>query len=101
MVENTTNTTKPNIMVLGTLGTGKSTLMNRLHGGDTNVFDASYSEFGVTQKPEIIELENFTLIDTPGLNDPKIPTADWSTRFNSSEVTTNEKRIALSLLVFK
>ena len=35
------------------------------------------------------------------MNDPRIPTADWSNRYNSSNVTTFERKIALSLLVFK
>ena len=35
------------------------------------------------------------------MNDPRIPTADWSNRYNSSNITEFEKKIALSLLVFK
>ena len=48
-----------------------------------------------------IEFDEFILIDTPGLNDPKMSTADWSTRYNNSSATSNSAQIALILLVFK
>ena len=39
MVEvNHMSNTKPNVMVLGTLGTGKSSVMNRLGGAHRDIF---------------------------------------------------------------
>ena len=38
MVQAYSSSSKPTIMVLGTLGTGKSTLMNRLSGSSTETF---------------------------------------------------------------
>ena len=67
---------KPTVMVLGSIGHGKSTFLNRL-AGDDNFFHAARSVKGVTQYPTKHELPNFILIDTPGLNDCRIPTADW------------------------
>ena len=39
---------KPNVIVLGTLGTGKSTLMNRLGGAERDQFLAKRARYGVT-----------------------------------------------------
>ena len=48
------------------------------------------------------EFEHFSLIDTPGLNDMQIPTADWGTRYNSSSVIAQgPTRIDLNLILFK
>ena len=71
-------------MVFGSIGHGKSTTMNRLAGKE-NMFHAAYQVKGVTQYPKLRELANFNLIDTPGLNDTRIPTADWVGRFNQCE----------------
>ena len=92
---------KPRVMVLGTLGTGKSTTMNCLSAAEEAAFIAKRSQKGVTQELSEIEFDEFILIDTPGLNDPKMSTADWSTRYNSSSATSNSAQIALILLVFK
>ena len=85
-------------MVLGTLGTGKSTFMNRL--GNSNAFEESYEVRGVTQEPLLRGFETFNLIDTPGLNDMRIPTADWSNRFNAWLEQTNNHTIDLALMLF-
>ena len=39
---------KPHIMTLGTLGTGKSTFLNKVHGAAEAAFEANDSEYGVT-----------------------------------------------------
>ena len=75
------NPAKPTVMVLGSIGHGKSTMLNRLAGQD-GMFHAARKVKGVTQQPTCKELANFNLIDTPGLNDTRIPTADWVGRFN-------------------
>ena len=75
------NPAKPTVMVLGSIGHGKSTMMNRL-AGQEGMFHAARKVKGVTQQPTCKELANFNLIDTPGLNDTRIPTADWVGRFN-------------------
>ena len=77
------NPNKPTVMVIGSIGHGKSTTMNRL-AGQEGVFHAARKVKGVTQHPTCKELANFNLIDTPGLNDARIPTADWVGRFNQS-----------------
>ena len=71
---------KRSVMVLGSLGTGKSTFLNCLSGADLDEGEP----FGMwTHKdPEWIEFEHFNLLDTPGLNDPRIQTADWAQRLN-------------------
>ena len=45
-------------------------------------------------------MPNFNLIDTPGLNDARIPTADWVGRFNRSDAAKPQP-IALLVLLFK
>ena len=90
---------KPTVMVLGSIGHGKSTFLNRL-AGDENFFHAARSVKGVTQYPTRHELPDFDLIDTPGLNDCRIPTADWVQRFNSC-ADSQPQPLSLALLVFK
>ena len=58
-------------MALGTLGVGKSHLMNTLAGsGNFKVGDSAES---VTKGFSILNVGSMTLIDTPGLNDMDIP----------------------------
>ena len=71
-------------MVLGSIGDGKSTMLNRL-AGQEGMFRAARSVKSVTQHPKVCELNCYNLIDTPGLNDARIPLADWVGRFNQSE----------------
>ena len=66
-------------------------MMNCLSAAEVKRFLAKRSTKGVTQELNEIEFEDFILIDTPGLNDPKMSTADWSARFNSYAAATNEK----------
>ena len=47
------------------------------------------------------EFNRFTLIDTPGLNDMRIPSSDWGTRYNDSDVIKNCNGIDLVLILFK
>ena len=77
------NPNKPTVMVIGSIGHGKSTTMNRL-AGQEGLFRAERRVKWGTQHPTCKELANFNLIDTPGLNDARIPTADWVGRFNQS-----------------
>ena len=58
---------KPTVVVLGTVGHGKSNFLNRLAG--KNVFESKKQITSVTLAPKMIETEDFKLIDTPGLND--------------------------------
>ena len=59
--------TKPTVVILGTVGHGKSNFLNRLAG--KNVFESKKQITSVTLAPKMIETEDFKLIDTPGLND--------------------------------
>lgn len=66
---------KPTILPIGTLGTGKSTFMNCCLG--SYGFKTSDSTEGCTQKFESKETDVMTLIDAPGLADPRMPIGDW------------------------
>ena len=86
------------------MGTGKSTMMNCLSAAEQAAFLAKRSLKGVTQELLEMEFPEFILIDTPGLNDPKMSTENWSRRYNmynSSAATSNSAQVALILLVFK
>ena len=90
-------------MVMGTLGTGKSTLLNRMSGKqvEEEPFLAKLQTSGCTQKPAMAEAEGFKLIDTPGLSDPNMSTLDWQTRYNQWIAEQGNVRIDLAVLVFK
>ena len=93
------NPEKPTVMVLGSIGHGKSTFMNKL-GGQEMKFKSGRSIKGVTQDCVCYEFENFNLIDTPGLNDARIPTVDWVQRFNTNE-HVKPQPLALCIMLFK
>ena len=92
---------KPNVMVMGTLGTGKSTLLNRMSGQEEDVFEARLQTEGCTIEPKIAEAEGFKLIDTPGLNDPNMSTNEWQTIYNQWIDEQGNVPIDLAVLVFK
>ena len=66
-----------NVIVFGTLGVGKSTLMNRIAGSDQ--FQTSDGSEGCTQKVARYEIpgKGITVIDTPGTNDPDMSLDTW------------------------
>ena len=90
---------KPTVIVMGTIGHGKSTFMNRIAGRDC--FHAARAIRGVTQYPSLVQTEHFNLIDTPGLNDQRIDTKDWVDRFNGGNGSTKPQDLALAILLFK
>ena len=72
-------------MVLGSVGTGKSRFLNILSGVDLDEvepFESDYNITGCTKDPQWIPFEHFNLLDTPGLNNERILTADWAQRLN-------------------
>ena len=72
-------------MAIGTLGIGKSTLLNRMSGVkeyDPEPFEAKFQTTGCTQEIRMLPFDDFNLIDTPGLNDPNMTTAEWGTKLN-------------------
>ena len=79
--------TKPTVVVLGTVGHGKSNFLNRLAG--ENIFESNKQVTSVTVEPKMIETEDFKMIDTPGLNDMRIDTKVWVDRFNDSANATS------------
>ena len=79
--------TKPTVVVLGTVGHGKSNFLNRLAGED--IFESKMQVTSVTMVPKMMETEDFKMIDTPGLNDKRIDTKVWVDRFNDSESATS------------
>ena len=76
--------TKPTVVILGTVGHGKSNFLNRLAG--ENAFESKKQIESVTLVPKMFETEDFKLIDTPGLNDMRIDTKDWVDKFNDSVI---------------
>ena len=92
---------KPTVMVIGTVGTGKSTTMQRLSGSNEEEFISARQPEGCTQHAQVKEFNRFKLIDTPGLNDMRIPSSDWGTRYNESDVIKNCKCIDLVLILFR
>ena len=90
---------KPTVVVLGTVGHGKSYFLNRLAGED--VFESTKKVTSVTLAPQMTETDDFKMIDTPGLNDERIDTKDWVERFNDSGNATSPQPLALAILLFK
>ena len=73
---------KPTVVILGTVGHGKSNFCNRLAG--ENIFESKKQVKSVTLESKMAETEDFKMIDTPGLNDKRIDTKDWVDSFNDS-----------------
>ena len=69
--------------MLGALGVGKSTLMNRIAGVDQ--FETSDGVEGCTLWPSSYTFNkdgaDITVIDTPGTNDPDMDIATWIASF--------------------
>ena len=100
-IEPTYQGQKPTVMIIGSIGCGKSLVMQRLSGAQETMFESKRTVAGVTQFLEIKEFDSFKLIDTPGLNDMKIPTSDWGVRFNNSEVLAGSRQVDLNLILFR
>ena len=81
MVESTSNS-KPIVLAMGTLGVGKSTVLNRILGSEK--FECSDRPTGVTQDFTAYETADFTILDTPGLNDMEMPLPTWAAKLNAS-----------------
>ena len=99
MINSSGDQIKPTVVVLGTVGHGKSLFLNRLAG--ENVFESKKQVQTVTTEPKMVETDEFKIIDTPGLNDRRIDTKDWVERFNNSENATGPQPLALAILIFK
>ena len=89
------------MVILGTVGHGKSTFLNRLAGAD--VFESKKQRSIVTKKPTMYETADFKMIDTPGLNDMlEIDTKNWVDRFNDYLANDGSPQpLALAILLFK
>ena len=88
---------KPTIITLGTLGVGKSTVLNRL--ADADVFIAARSVKRVTTEFQLHEANDFSLIDAPGLGDPRMDLTAWANKLNTSPF--GGYPIALALMVIR
>jgi len=88
---------KPTVITIGTLGVGKSTLLNRLAAAD--VFAAKRTVQRVTTAFNLHEADKFGLIDCPGLGDPRMPLVEWAAKLNESGYTG--AGIALALMVIR
>ena len=89
------------VVVLGTLGIGKSTLLNRIAGGEN--FKTSDDAEGCTLKPGSVKYYHggkaTTVIDTAGLNDPGMPLIDWISSYNDFAKTSSN--VSLCIIAFK
>jgi predicted GTPase len=92
------STNKPVVIVIGTLGTGKSTVLNRLI--DKNEFETSGEVDGCTTEFDRYQGENYDIVDSMGLGDPEIDITKWMEIYNENPNVKN-KKIALVLLVVK
>ena len=88
---------KPTVITIGTLGVGKSTLLNCLAAAE--VFAAKRSVKRVTTDFNLHEADTFALIDCPGLGDLNMPLIEWSAKLNESDYTGTG--IALALMVIR
>ena len=71
------------VIVLGTLGIGKSTLLNRVAGGEP--FETYNGSESCTQIPSSFTFEKdghkVRVVDTPGTNDTQMPAPIWIAAF--------------------
>ena len=95
-------------MPVGTLGVGKSTFMNRVLGvadaksrEDKTAFYTEFCPDGVTQGFSVIQTNNLNIIDSPGLNDPKMSLATWSTNLNNSLLLGKPVSLAIMVMMCK
>ena len=75
---------KPLVMLIGTLGTGKSHLGNKALG--EGIFVSKKSVKGVTQDFTATEGPDFKFMDTPGLNDNRMTEETWFQKYRESAV---------------
>ena len=84
-------------MVFGTLGVGKSAILNKL--ADADVFAAKRSVKRVTTGFNLQEANEMSLLDAPGLGDLNMTLLEWAAKLNESDHTG--KFIDLALLVIR
>jgi predicted GTPase len=89
---------KPVVIVIGTLGTGKSTVLNRLI--DKDEFQTSGEVDGCTQKFSMYHGKDYDICDSMGLGDPSIDITKWMDKYNANP-NVKGREIALVLLVVK
>ena len=87
---------KPVVMVIGTLGTGKSTVLNRLIGED--VFQTG--DYDCRKDFYMYQGEHYDYVDSMGLCDPRIDNRKWIQAYNANS-NLKSRKIALVLLVVK
>ena len=92
------STNKPIVLAMGTAGTGKSTMLNRLLGNDEG-FGTSGAAQSCTQSFTGIQTDYCTILDTPGLGDLNMTLEMWAAKLNSS--VYKDQKVALALLVIK
>ena len=86
---------------MGTLGIGKSTLLNKIAGGEN--FETSDSADGCTQNPSSITYQSggkaTTVIDTAGLNDTALPLSTWISSY--TEFAKTQNNVSLCIIAFR
>ena len=95
MVESTSHS-KPIVLAMGTLGVGKSTVLNRILGSAK--FECSDRPTGVTQDFAAYETADFTILDTPGLNDMDMLLPTWAAKLNASPYRNQPVALVLMCL---
>jgi predicted GTPase len=88
---------KPVVIVIGTCGSGKSTVLNRLI--DKDVFETSEECYSCTTEFNMYHGEDYDFIDSMGQGDPRLDITKWMDKYNANPNFKNRK-IALVLLVF-
>ncbi len=66
--------TRWRVVVVGRIGVGKTTLVNRLVGSDVGAVGLG----GVTQEPAVYRVGEIEVADTPGLDDPDVAASELS-----------------------
>jgi predicted GTPase len=89
---------KPVVIVIGTLGIGKSTVLNRLI--DKDEFQTSDEVDGCTQEFQMFKGEKYDICDSMGLGDPNLDITKWMDKYNANP-NVKGREIALVLLVVK
>ena len=88
-------------LVIGTLGTGKSTFLNTCTGKQN--FLTSAEPEGCTHNYSMIDLidKQLQFIDSPGLHDPKMPIGTWIEELKEDGMKNRKINLCLIVLMQK
>ena len=94
---------KAKVIVIGTLGIGKSTVMNKISAGQK--FNTSDEPEGCTKDPDSFTFNSdgkeITVVDTAGLNDNNMNISLWINNYTEYAKKSDESAISLAIIAFK